>query len=154
MVQSDRRGQGSEAGHGSPTRARHGRMVLQSHKRTRGKKSLIEKAIGRAELILLTWTCLTKSSLVSASEGLREPAASQSIRCCCQQRACGMHRRSTIESDLVSHPWTSLSSPTSGTMSHHSLAARFAWASLIARGHDERTNERTWRGMLTGGRSG
>jgi hypothetical protein len=55
-VQSDRKDQGSEDGSGGPMRARHGRTVLQLHRRTRGKKSLIEKAIGRAELILLAWT--------------------------------------------------------------------------------------------------
>jgi hypothetical protein len=58
-VQSDRKDQGSEDGSGGPMRARHERMVrtvLQSHRRTCGKKSLIKKAIGRAELILLAWT--------------------------------------------------------------------------------------------------
>jgi hypothetical protein len=55
VVQSDRKGQGSEDRRGGSMRARHWRTVLQSRIRTRGKKSLIEKAIGPADLILLTW---------------------------------------------------------------------------------------------------
>jgi hypothetical protein len=64
-VQSDRKGQGSEDGRSVPMRARHGCSVLQSCRRTHGKKSLIEKAIGPAELILLTWTCLEAALICS-----------------------------------------------------------------------------------------